>query len=99
MAKYIEKVIPLVVDAEPFDPDPTKKHIVVALDTDFEGKPTGTGMIHQVDGSALPVRAGDMIVTYSDGQVKPMKADLFNATFRKATKSDAAALPSSTDPS
>lgn len=90
MAKYIEKVTPLVVEAEAFDPK--HPHVSVAIE------PDGSGIIHQHE-AQHPVRAGDMIVTYADGQVKPMSRELFDATFRKATKADAPALPASTDPS
>ena len=90
MAKYIEKVIPLVVEAEVFDPK--NPHVSVALE------PDGSGLIHQHEAQHR-VQPGDMIVTYADGQVKPMSRELFDVTFRKATKSDAPALPASTDPS
>lgn len=96
MTKYIEKVTPLVVDAEPFDP--ARPHVSVAVDRDEKGQPTGTGIIYQHE-EHHKLSAGDMIVTYPDGQVKPMSKELFDATFRKATKSDAPALSSSTDPS
>lgn len=87
--KYIEKYTPLVVEAEPFDPK--NKPVSVALDPNGE-----TGLIHQPDGQYV-VSPGDMIVTYADGQIKPMLRAVFDATFRKATKSDAPALPASTD--
>lgn len=90
MAKYIEKVIPLVVEAELFDMK--NPHVSVAIE------PDGRALIH-THTEQLAVNPGDMIVTYPDGQVKPMKRDLFDATFRKATKSDAPALPAASDPS
>jgi fructose-specific phosphotransferase system component IIB len=90
MATYIEKVTPLVVEAEPFDPK--KPHVAVAVE------PDGSGTIYQHE-EQHKVRAGDMIVTYADGQVKPMSREMFDVTFRKATKADAPALPASTDPS
>jgi hypothetical protein len=96
MATYIEKVTPLVVEAEAFDPK--KPHVSVAVDRDGNGELTGTGVIYQHE-EQHAVRAGDMIVTYADGQVKPMSREMFDVTFRKATKADAPALPASTDPS
>lgn len=72
MAKFIEKVIPLEVDADVWDAE--HPHVAVADNGD------GTGLIYQHE-EQHKVRSGDVIVTYSDGQVKPMTPDMFCATF------------------
>jgi hypothetical protein len=78
MAKFIEKVIPLEVDADVWDAD--HPHVAVADNGD------GTGICYQHE-DQHQVRAGDVIVTYADGQVKPMNKDVFLALFTSAAKS------------
>lgn len=93
--RFVERYIPLEVSAEAFDPK--HPHVSVAMDDGDDD--CNTGIIHTSSGEQLKVQLGDMIVTYPDGQVKPMKADLFNATFEPATETSthAPALPASTD--
>jgi hypothetical protein len=85
MASYIEKVIPLQVEAEQFDAN--KGHVAVAPLSAHERGAFLDGRVGHVHAHSeqLPVYDGDYIVTYEDGQTRPMRADLFKATFEPAS--------------